>query len=429
MRLPKLAQDVDRHGESRHFSSQNGATTAAGAAVTATTLHPASANFEVESALAQDSAAILDGTSDIFNQQLLDWTKESAVSPTGGDGGFTLGGNLEHDWLFSYPFEVPDRNTRSGGGIENPSIRTSISTASGASTDPLTETLHTTGVPVANPTDTIGSEGTFNSTDAPSPNHDSRSSPSASTDWLSSEMLNMFETVEVCLAWGLQKSSSTGSNNSGKMTSLLSPLFPTSLPSETLSCQKEVLRTCDKWLSLDAHLLQARHAVMMVSIFDTLFSSLESMANASSSSSQHDDVSHSLNKGGGIEAQRWKHIRNGSVSPPAQRDNNNRPCKARNSALAYMAGGTTDWSTLVHDAFEAELGSPLRQQASTSQLWNPQDDGEGAHVLRSILNFRAAQIKRLLERLWTIAMSSQWQAQTYMVRRLLDRVYRRRDLM
>ncbi|KAK7923658.1 hypothetical protein PG985_007729 [Apiospora marii] len=380
-----MTHEVDRHMELRRRARPKDSTTAAAEAAAntpTTTLHPAAGHLLVESALAQDpAAAILDGTSDIFDQQLLDWTQETAASPTGGAGGFSLGGNLESDWLFTYPFQGPDRNARSGNDIENPSIRTSTSTASGVSTDPSTEAiqavLHGTVAPSANPTDSLSGEGTTStSTNPSSPRQYSGSSPSASADWLSSEMLETFETVEVCLAWGLHKSNNTNS----KATSLLNPLFPTSLPNETLSCQKEALRTCEKWLSLDAHLIRARHVVLMVSIFRTILSSLDSMANALSSS-PHDD-----------------------------------------------------WSPGAHDssAFEAaEHDSPSRRPSRTSNnnLWDPhQDDGEGAHVLKSILNFRAAQVKRLLERLWTIAVSNQWQVQAYMVRQLLDRACRRRDL-
>lgn len=206
------------------------------------------------------------------------------------------------------------------------------------------------------------------------------SSPSR-TNCLCSEMLCIFESIEVCLSQDAQRAiNDTVRNRSENMAIPLGlPSSPSLGRNEMLTCQKEVLRSCEKWLSWDASRIQSQHAVLMVSIFDRLLASIQSIPEASLHETRNVNV---------------------NTDPPTWYSADN----------STGAGGN---------------GSDHSLQADQ---WN-MDDEERIHVLKSLLSLRASRLKVLLERLGAIAASNQWPVQTNMVRDLLDRLAKGRDLL
>lgn len=192
---------------------------------------------------------------------------------------------------------------------------------------------------------------------------------------LSSKMLEVYETAIV----GLSRTPRTKSIDPSAC--IMRPILsPPPGPNDELTCQKEVLRSCERWLSKDASRIQSQHAMLMVSIFDSLLTSILSMAETS-----RDGLSG-----------------NAPISPVSP------------SSPSSYAGGRK-WS--IQDAnytFQADQ-------------WKD-DEEERIHVLKSLLNLRASRIKGLLERLGAIAASNQWQMQTTMVQNLLDRLTKPGDL-
>lgn len=238
--------------------------------------------------------------------------------------------------------------------------------------------------PLAQRTNIAGSDSMSDATNAPS----LTMSPSPShAGCLSSEMLGVYETVEVCLGWG-QRTAATDQFDSSSS--------PPPGPNELRKCQKEVLQSCDKWLSLDASRIQSQHAVLMISILRTLLQSLLAMA------TRHRDGNTS--KGAGSAA-----------SP------------RRSMSISNYAGR---WEQSLRDSQYAQNPQVTTEADHGIQLegWDANDE-ESIYVLRSLLNFRASRLRMLLERLWAISASHQWLAQTNMVRQLLERLAEHRDLL
>lgn len=182
---------------------------------------------------------------------------------------------------------------------------------------------------------------------------------------LCSEILKVYETVEGTLAWAQSKSST-----------------------DELMCQKEVLRSCDKWLNQDASHIRSQHAVLMISVLDRLLANILSMANTPDNQKGGDGVPTSPVSPGGLSSdaswQEW----------PSQE----------------MLMSTMETGNILH----------------ADELW--MDNEERIHVFKSLLNFRTSRLKALLERLGAIAASNRWQMQTSMVRNLLNRLPKHPDL-
>ncbi|KAL5114026.1 hypothetical protein ACEQ8H_008082 [Pleosporales sp. CAS-2024a] len=190
---------------------------------------------------------------------------------------------------------------------------------------------------------------------------------------LCSTMLEVYEIAELGLA-RLRRNNSTDV----KGFSTTSFNQPFGEPVDELRWQKEVLKSCEMWLSRDAARIQSQHAMLMVCIFDRLLISIMSI----------------------------------SGSPKDKRGD-----RFYNSSVASRRLSDTDgeqWSCQDAD-----------YTADESQ-WKEEDE-ETLHVMKSLLNFRASRLKGLLERLVAIAASNQWQTQTVMVQDLLERLSKRGD--
>ncbi|KAI0171062.1 hypothetical protein BJ166DRAFT_210938 [Pestalotiopsis sp. NC0098] len=200
-------------------------------------------------------------------------------------------------------------------------------------------------------------------------------------DCLGSELLSVYETVEERLTWPRR----VAANNSSPVSPISMASFPEAQP--TLLTQKEILKSCEKWLSRDASRIQSRHVILMVSIFDGLLASIIWMLNNQKGGSAMDVP-------GSDPA---------SYIPP--------------SLSGYHDGPSAGHPCHVRDLLSLTMGSEQSPQ-------NPGDDEENVYMLRSLLNFRVSRLKGLLERLWAISASSRWLVQAQMVKSLLDRLAR-----
>ncbi|KHN93736.1 uncharacterized protein MAM_08407 [Metarhizium album ARSEF 1941] len=193
------------------------------------------------------------------------------------------------------------------------------------------------------------------------------------TSCLCSEMLEVYETVEVGLVWAQRTSSVV--NPSGPLMGPTSP--PLLTTSDEFMCQQEVLRSCETWLDRDASHIRSQHAVLIISLLDRLLANIMSMAETSGNGKSKRDESDD----------------DAALASPVS--------PGRPHHLPIFASG-------------ADRGLPVDQ-------WKMNEE-EKVHVLKSLLNFRALRLKALLERLSVMAASNRWQMQTIMVQHLLDRL-------
>jgi hypothetical protein len=189
---------------------------------------------------------------------------------------------------------------------------------------------------------------------------------SSSRECLCAKMIQVYEIAEI----GLAKLRTPGPD----YTSLSGPGRD---PLEELWWQKEVLKSCEIWLSRDAAHIQSQHAMLMVSIFDRLLASIVVIAGSTKRGS------------GGVSVQ--SSVSSGRCS-------------------SYVDG--EEWPSQRCDPALDEV------------QWR-EDDEEALHVLKSLLNFRTSRLRLTLKRLVAIAASNQWTTQTAMIQDMLERLSQR----
>lgn len=196
---------------------------------------------------------------------------------------------------------------------------------------------------------------------------------------LCSRMLEVYETAEVGLAQA-QRLRSTRSS-----TYTREPAIRSSTNSdEELRCQKDVLKSCEMWLSRDASRLQSKHAMLMASILDRLLTSILMMGEPE-------------------------------------------PCRKDTDGQVPISPVSPDRSSTYTGGRKRSF-QEIDYTLQTHHWEEDDEDEERMHVLRSLLNFRASRLKGLLERLGAIAASNQWQMQTSMVHDMLERLNKRGGL-
>lgn len=212
-------------------------------------------------------------------------------------------------------------------------------------------------------------------------------------DCLCSEMLEVYETVELGLLWAPNPGSM--SDQSACMLRASPPPSPTN-NDEGLNCQKEVLRSIEKWLGPDASLIQSRHAVLMVSILHKLLASILST----------------------VQALKDEDYGNMPESPMPQ-----------GMYPGYTNAYGRDWRCQNRRDTNDPLVAIVEAKGSHKAGGWKIDDEERLHVLRGLLNFRISRLKTLSERLGAIAASNRWQKQASMVQQLLDQLPKQCDLL
>lgn len=195
---------------------------------------------------------------------------------------------------------------------------------------------------------------------------------SSVTTCFCSELLKVFETVQLGQTPGQPDQSKyrPGVAINSAITSLDGY-------NESLPFQKEVLKSCEKWLSQDASRIQSQHAMLIIEILEKLLTSIVSMTEAS------------VHPNGG-------NIPSTPISP-------GKP--------------TTSEKRRKRSAQDMQETGCLSQ----TKQWRL-DDEERLHVLRSVLDFRVSRLKGLMERLAAITASNQWETHEVMMQNLLKRL-------
>ncbi|KAI9148471.1 hypothetical protein HJFPF1_12303 [Paramyrothecium foliicola] len=203
-------------------------------------------------------------------------------------------------------------------------------------------------------------------------------SSSSRSNCLCSEMLDVYEAVEVRIGWARHIDSFKTS-----LANASNPGTPPPVPfKDQYVCQRTALNCFEKWLNQDAPHIQSKHVVLMVSIADRLLTSIFSTARLLEAWSDGEDEG--LPR---IPLFEPSHCGRRHKQPP-------------------------------HNI----LTSGVRPNHNFQMEEGDMSDEERVHIQKSLLHFRVSRVKIILERLDAISVSNRWQVQVEMVQHLSERL-------